>query len=120
VSLVQQRELVNAVRDLVQAVRSWRDQEASSRMRTSPGITRVRTNQRQFLKANQKFPDYIEVGADVWDELVDWHVSTLRTPTITVRPDGRYQMAFLQTTVILRVDFGDEQVGLGFDTRPAP
>ena len=88
-------------------------------MPTSGGIGKIRQSQRQFLKGNQKYPDFLEVGADVWDELVDWHVTTTRPLNVTVRTDGRYSMPFLQTTIILRVDYTDDQVGVPFDTRPA-
>lgn len=53
----------------------------------------------------------------MWDELVDWHVSATRPLNVTVRTDGRYSMPFLQTTIILRVDYTDDQVGTPFDTR---
>src|SRR4051794_40678132 len=33
---------------------------------TSPELARIREQQRVFLRANQKFPDFIEVGITVW------------------------------------------------------
>lgn len=116
-SLAIEREMVRmlgAIRDELQGLKR---QLASSQMPTSPGIVRIRQAQRQFLKGNQKYPDFIEVGADVWDELVDWHVATTRQLNVTLRTDGRYSMPFLQSTVIQRVDYSDEQVGVPFDTR---
>jgi hypothetical protein len=118
-SLALEREMVKmlaAIRDELAGVRR---QMAAAHMPTGPGITRIRQAQRQFLKGNQKFPDFMEVGADVWDELVDWHVTTARQLAVTMRTDGRYSMPFLQTTIILRVDYGEDQVGVPFDTRPA-
>ena len=88
-------------------------------MPTSSGISRIRLQQRQFLKGNTKYPDYVEVGVGIWEELVDWHVRTLRPLNITLRTDGRYTMPFLQSMIILRVDFADDQIGTPFDTKPA-
>ncbi len=40
----------------------------------SPELDRIREQQRVFLKSNQKFPDFLEVGIDVWENVYDWHV----------------------------------------------
>lgn len=106
-------ELLRGIRDELRQVRA---DAASCRMPMCAGLAAIRRNQRQFLKANQKFPDFMEVGPGVWDEVVDWYVRTQR-PLAVARTDGRYTLPFLETTLILRVDFDDELVGLGFDTR---
>jgi hypothetical protein len=118
-SLALEREMVRmlaAIRDEVQGLKQL---TASSKMPTGPGIDKIRQSQRQFIKGNQKYPDFLEVGLAVWEELVDWHVRTTRPLNVTLRTDGRYSMPFLQTTIILRVDFNDDQVGVPFDTRSA-
>jgi hypothetical protein len=114
---LRDRELLQTLREIRDELRGWRRDDSSCRMPMCGGLGLIRRNQRQFLKSNQKFPDYMEVGANVWDELVDWHVRTIRQVQITQRPDGRYTMPFLQTTMVLRVDYDDDQVGLGYDTR---
>lgn len=106
--------MLGAIRDELSALRA---QQSSCRMPMCGGLARIRVSQRQFLKGHQKFPDFLEVGADVWDELIDWHVRTMRLVEIATRPDGRYSMPFLQTTIILRPDVGDDYVGTGWDTR---
>ena len=37
-------------------------------------ILPVRSRQLDFLKAQGRFPDFIDVGADVWYAVHDWHV----------------------------------------------
>src|ERR1041385_1176753 len=39
-----------------------------------PDVSLIRAQQRTFLKANQKFPEFIDVGIDVWERMHDWHV----------------------------------------------
>src|SRR2546430_8962823 len=51
-----------------------------------------------LLKANQKFPDYMDVGIDVWEHMHDWHVRTRQPLTIVRTNDGRYGMLFGVTT----------------------
>ena len=35
------------------------------------GVTRVRQQQRTWLLATRKYPDFIEIGLDVWDNVYD-------------------------------------------------
>ncbi len=35
----------------------------------SPEIAQIRAQQRMFLKSEQKFPNFIDVGIDVWEHL---------------------------------------------------
>ena len=39
------------------------------------GVTKVRQQQRTWLLATRKYPDFIEIGLDVWDNVYDWHVA---------------------------------------------
>jgi hypothetical protein len=84
-------------------------------------IARIREQQRIWLRANHKYPDFIEVGADVWDALYDWHVRFQQPISMTRSADGRYVMSFMFTTFILRPEQGVDYVGPGFDgdRRPA-
>ena len=80
-------------------------------------LREIRQQQRTFLKAGQKFPDFIEIGIDVWERVYDWHVRHQVAPNIVRRDDGRYTMAFMFTTLILRPELLDNYVGFGYDVR---
>jgi hypothetical protein len=80
-------------------------------------LTEIRAAQRTFLKANAKYPDFIEIGLSVWDRLYDWHVRHQVEPQVTRRDDGRYTMVFMFTTLVLRSELADNYVGFGFDGR---
>ena len=82
---------------------------------SSPYIAAIRQQQRTFIRANQKYPDYIEVGLGVWEEVYDWHVHHQQPVTAARLPDGRYVLAFMFTSLILRPDQTSEFVGFGFD-----
>lgn len=83
----------------------------------SPEVSQIRSQQRTFLKANQKFPDFIDVGIDVWERMEDWHVKTGRPLTIARTNDGRYGMTFLMTTLILQPQQVGTYISWGYDTR---
>ena len=79
------------------------------------GVTKVRQQQRTWLLATRKYPDFIEIGLDVWDNIYDWHVAYQQAVSVQRLADGRYGMAFMFTTLVLR---NPEFVGYPFDTDP--
>jgi hypothetical protein len=78
-------------------------------------IGRVREQQRTYLRASQKYPDFIEVGLQVWDSVYDWHVATQQPLSVARLADGRYAMTFGFSTLVLRHDLDAGYIGFGFD-----
>ena len=83
----------------------------------SPELGRIREQQRAFLKANHKFPDFIEVGVGVWESVCDWHVRHQLPLDILRNAEGRYTIAVIGTILVLRPEQADTFVGFGFDAR---
>jgi len=82
------------------------------------GVTKVRQQQRTWLLATRKYPDFLEIGLDVWDNVYDWHVAYQQPLSVQRLADGRYGMAFMFTTLLLRSDVNAEFVGYPFDADP--
>ena len=80
-------------------------------------LGQIRAQQRTFLKANQKFPDFIDVGIDVWERMHDWHVRNRQPLTIVRTTDGHYGMPFGETTLILQPHQVGDHISWGYDTR---
>jgi hypothetical protein len=78
-------------------------------------VGKIREYMQQFLRANQKFPDYFEVGADVFMDLYDWHVKNRQQLIVTRGADNRYQMQFMFSTVILRPEQDPRYIGYPYD-----
>jgi hypothetical protein len=83
----------------------------------SPELERIREQQRVFLKANHKFPDFIEIGIDVWENVYDWHVRHQQPLVVARTAEGRYVMTVMFTTLILRPEQVSNYIGYGFDGR---
>ena len=83
----------------------------------SPELARIREQQRIFMRANHKFPDYIEVGIGVWESVYDWHIRHQRPVLVGRTTDGRYTMTVMETLLLLRPDQAETFVGFGFDAR---
>lgn len=79
-------------------------------------ITAVRDAQKAYLKGNGKLPDFIEVGADIWFAIHDWHVRWQQDLNLGQDANGRYTILLLRTVVILRQDMPERFVGQPYDT----
>jgi hypothetical protein len=78
-------------------------------------VANIRLAQRTFLKNTGRFPEYVDVGFDVFESVADWLVSVQQPVAINRLGDGRYTIALFATTVVLRPDFPDNYVGQGYD-----
>ena len=83
----------------------------------SQDIRQIRSQQRTFLKANQKFPDFIDVAIDVWERLHDWHIKNRQPLTVVRTNDGYYSMPFMATTLLLRPEQTAGYISWGYDVR---
>jgi hypothetical protein len=86
-------------------------------LQVSPELARIREQQRIFMRANHKFPDYIEVGIGIWESVYDWHIRHQRPVLVGRTTDGRYTMTVMETLLLLRPDQAETFVGFGFDAR---
>jgi hypothetical protein len=96
-------------------VRAVRDEIA--RQHSFSEIAAVREQARTFLRANGKFPDFIEVGTDIWQQVYDWHVRFQQPISVGRTPEGRYTILLLATTVVMRPDMPPNFIGLPYDNR---
>jgi len=103
------------VEEIAKAVRSVRDE--IERQYAFWEIAAVRDQLRTFLRANGKFPDLIEVGSDVWQQVYDWHVRFHQPIALGRTAEGRYTILLLATNVVMRPDMVAGFIGLPYDSR---
>src|SRR5262249_47419675 len=80
-------------------------------------IAPLRTRQTDYLRANAKFPDFIEVGIDVWMAAYDWHVRFQQPLTVGRDASGRYTLMLGFTTLVLRPDVAAAFISAPYDNR---
>jgi hypothetical protein len=78
-------------------------------------IAQIRLAQRTFLKNTGRFPEFVDVGFDVFESALDWLVSVQQPVAISRMGDGRYTLPLFVTTIVLRPDFPDNYIGQGYD-----
>jgi hypothetical protein len=77
----------------------------------------VRSRQIDHLRSQGKFPDYVEVGVNIWFAIYDWHIRQLQPITLGRDTSGRYTLTLLTTIVVLRIDADPGFVGVPYDAK---
>ena len=80
-------------------------------------ILEVRKSQFSYLRANGKFPDFIDVGTDVWQAVHDWHIRVQQPLVLARDPGGRYTLMLGFTALVLRQDSVPTLIGIPYDQR---
>ena len=104
-----------AVQEIVTAINSIK--LAIAAQLTFTEVAQVRTRQIDYLKSQGKFPDFIEVGTDVWMAVYDWHVRFQQPMALGRDAVGRYTIMLGFTTLIMRPDSVATLIGPPFDNR---
>ena len=113
---IQDSQELGRTNELLEDVRDdLRAEQARCAVRICPSVRELRASQRAFLKTDRKFPDFVEVGIDIWERVQDWQLETRQAVAVTRRPDGVYGLAFGPTTLLLRPDGADDFLGFPFD-----
>jgi hypothetical protein len=80
-------------------------------------IAPLRTRQADYLRANGKFPDFIDVSVDTWMAAYDWHVRFQQPLTVGRDATGRYTLMFGFTALVLRPDVAPNFISAPYDAR---
>ena len=82
---------------------------------STPTVIQIRDRQRGFFRINQRFPECIELGIRAWERMQDWHIANGRVLTIQRAGDGRWQMDFVMSVLVLKHELKDDDVGQAYD-----
>jgi hypothetical protein len=105
----------SAIEQELRAIRDTLKDLRGGGLTVSAEVTDIRERQRTHLKAYQKIPDYIDVGVRVWERLYDWHLENHLPLRVVRTGDGHVEMEVMLTTLILRSDIPDAQIGVPYD-----
>jgi len=103
------------VQEIVSAISSLGNRIAQ--LQSFAEIGGVRKSQYDYLRANGKFPDFIDVGLDVWTGIYDWHVRMQQPLVLGRDASGHYTMMLAYTTLVLRQDAVPAYISIPYDNR---
>ena len=102
--------------DLSDELRSIREALTALQSKAvTPTVTQIRQRQREFFRLNQRFPECIDVGIRVWERMQDWHIDNVRVLNIQRAGEGRWQMDFIMSVLVLRHELPENEVGQAYD-----
>ena len=101
--------------DALQAIHQVLDGIRSQAAINTPVVNQLRDRQRQFFRLNQRFPECIDVGIRAWESMQDWHIKHLRPLTINRAGDGRWQMDFIMSVIVLKHELPENEIGQPYD-----
>jgi hypothetical protein len=78
-------------------------------------VGQVKAVIQKYAKVSGKFPDWCEVGLDVFYDVYDWHVRHQQQIQITRIADQRLAIQFMFTQLILRWENVETYVGTPYD-----
>jgi hypothetical protein len=102
------QDIVNALKDIKTAISA------------GPSFTEimaVRSKQMDFVKSQGKFPDFIDVGIDIWYAVHDWHIRVQQQLVFGRDTVGRYTMMLGFTALVLRPDAVATFISTPYDNR---
>ena len=99
---------LRSIRDVLDAIRGQYTV-------TTPTVNQLRERQRQFFRLNQRFPECIDVGIRIWEQMQDWHIRHLRPLNINRGGDGRWQMDFILSVIVLKHELPENEIGQPYD-----
>jgi hypothetical protein len=104
--------------DYTNELRSIRDALAALQNQNkvaTPDVNQIRDRQRQFFRLNQRFPECVDVGIRVWERMQDWHIVNGRVLTIQRAGEGRWQMDFIMSVLVLKHELAENEIGQPYD-----
>ena len=84
------------------------------RQRIFSELAPIRDAQIRYQIGNGKFPDFLEVGTDLWYQVYDWHVRWNQPLNLNRDLQNRPTIIYHQTTIVLRPEL-KEYIGIPYD-----
>lgn len=78
-------------------------------------VPKLREAYTLYWKTQGKFPEFCEVGTDVFYDIYDWHIKNSQPIPVSRSADGRMAITFMYTQLLVRVDQSPTYVGVPFD-----
>lgn len=78
-------------------------------------LTDIRNKYSVHLRSTGKFPDFLEIGIDVFYAVYDWHVRHNQQIQITRISEQRFAIQWMFTQLVVRFEVESKFIGVPFD-----
>ena len=99
------------VEDAMRSLRTATEEGLRGNSMNYGGVGSVVEKIRRFAKLSGKFPDFCDIGIDIFYDVYDWHVRQQQQINIVRLSDQRIAIQFMFTQLILRWENDGNYVG---------
>ena len=78
-------------------------------------LAELRNRFSTHLRATGKFPDFLEIGSDVFYDVYDWHIRHNQPIQITRISEQRFSIQWMFTQLVVRFEQDPRFIGIPFD-----
>lgn len=78
-------------------------------------VSRVREALTAFLRGSGRFPEFCDIGVDVFYDVYDWHIKHGQPIQLSRTPDNRLAIQFMFTQLVLRWENEPRFVGVPYE-----
>lgn len=78
-------------------------------------LSDIRARYTTHIRSAGKFPDFLEIGVDVFYQVYDWHVRHNQQIQITRVAEQRFAIQWMFTQLIVRWEQDPKYIGVPFD-----
>ena len=78
-------------------------------------VPRLRDIYTTYWKIHGKFPDFLDVGTNVFYDIYDWHIKNRLPIPVRRPPTGLMSITFMYTELIVRIDQDPDYFGVPYD-----
>lgn len=82
---------------------------------TAGALADLRERFAVYLRTTGRFPEYIDVGVDVFYEAYDWHVRHQQPLQVSRQAGSRLALVFMYTQLVLRPEQERGFIGIPYD-----
>lgn len=82
---------------------------------TTGALADLRERFAVYLRTTGRFPEYIDVGVDVFYEAYDWHVRHQQPLQVSRQAGSRLALVFMYTQLVLRPEQERGFIGIPYD-----
>jgi|GEM_PF-3175596 len=109
------REVLSEVRGMQTSVRRINTSVSEAARVTGGALADLRERFALYLRTTGRFPEYIDVGIDVFYEAYDWHVRHQQPLQLSRQAGSRLAIVFMFTQLVLRPEQERTFIGVPYD-----
>lgn len=105
------KEGFKSIEDSLRSLRTATDEGFRGNSMNYGGVGAVKDKLSRFARLSGKFPDFCDIGLDIFYDVYDWHIRHQQPINIVRLSDQRMAIQFMFTQLILRWENEPNYVG---------